>query len=63
MEQAYIIARLKEMTMPELLDAIAEAHAGETIDIYEYLEPTLIDKTTDTIYEFIDAVKSIKKNN
>ena len=39
MEQAYIIARLKEMTMPELLDAIAEAHAGEAIDIYEYLEP------------------------
>jgi len=61
MEQAYIIARLKEMTMPELLDAIAEAHAGETIDIYEYLEPTLIDKTTDTLYEFINAVKSIKK--
>ena len=61
MEQAYIIARLKEMTMPELLDAIAEAHAGETIDIYEYLEPTIIDKTTDTLYEFIDAVKSIKK--
>jgi hypothetical protein len=61
MEQAYIIARLKEMTMPELLDAIAEAHAGGAIDIYEYLEPTLIDKTTDTLYEFIDAVKSIKK--
>jgi len=61
MEQAYIIARLKEMTMPELLDAIAEAHAGQAIDIYEYLEPTLIDKTTDTLYEFIDAVKSIKK--
>jgi hypothetical protein len=37
MEQAYIIARLKEMTMPELLDAIAEAHAGEAIDIYEHL--------------------------
>jgi len=61
MEQAYIIARLKEMTLPELLDAIAAAHAGETIDIYEYLEPTIIDKTTDTLYEFIDAVKSIKK--
>ena len=61
MEQAYIIARLKEMTMPELLDAIAEAHAGGTIDIYEHLDPTLIDKTTDTIYEFIDAVKSINK--
>ena len=62
MEQAYIIARLKEMTMPELLDAIAEAHAGEAIDIYEYLDPLLIDKTTDTIYEFIDAVKAIKKD-
>jgi hypothetical protein len=61
MEQAYIIARLKEMTMPELLDAIAEANAGEAIDIYEYLDPRLIDKTTDTIYEFIDAVKAIKK--
>jgi len=61
MEQAYIIARLKEMTMPELLDALAEAHAGEAIDIYEYLDPNLIDKTTDTVYEFIDAVKAIKK--
>ena len=61
MEQAYIIARLKEMTMPELLDAIAEAHAGEAIDIYEYLDPLVIDKTTDTMYEFIDAVKAIKK--
>ena len=47
MEQACIIARLKEMTMPELLDAIAEANAGETIDIYEYLDPLLIDKTTE----------------
>lgn len=61
MEQAYIIARLKEMTMPELLDAIAEAHAGKVIDIYEYLEPALIDKTTDTIWEFIEAIKRLKK--
>jgi len=61
MEQAYIIARLKQMTMPELLDAIAEAHAGEATEIYEYLDPLLIDKTTDIIYEFIDAVKAIKK--
>jgi len=61
MEQAYIIARLKEMTTPELLDAIAEAHAGEAIDIYGYLDPLLIDKTTDSLYEFIDAVKAIKK--
>lgn len=61
MEQAYIIARLKEMTMPELLDALAEAHAGKAIDIYEYLEPGLIDKTTDTIWEFIEAIKRLKK--
>ena len=61
MEQAYIIARLKEMTMPELIDAIAEAHAGEPIDIYEHLDPTLIDKATDSIWEFIGAVKAIKK--
>ena len=61
MEQAYIIARLKEMTMPELLDALAEAHAGEAMDIYEYLDPGLLDKTTDTIWEFIEAVRSVKK--
>jgi len=61
MEQAYFIARLKEITMPELLDAIAEANAGEPIDIYEHLPPLLIDKTTDTLYEFIDAVKQINK--
>jgi len=61
MEQAYIIARLKEITMPELLDAISEAHAGEAIDIYEHLDPTIIDKTTDAIWEFIEAVKSVKK--
>lgn len=62
MEQAYIIARLKEMTIPELLDAIAEAHTGEALDIYELLEPDLIDKTTDTVWEFIEAVKAIKKD-
>lgn len=61
MEQAYFIARLKDITMPELLDAIAEANAGKRIDIYEYLDPGLIDKTTDTLYEFIDAVKAKKK--
>ena len=61
MEQAYIIARLKEITVPELLDAIAEAHAGEPIDIYEHLPPELIDKTVDSIWDFIDAVKQIKK--
>jgi len=61
MEEAYIIARLKEITIPELLDAIAEANTGEAIDIYEYLDPELIDKTTDILGEFIDAVKQIKK--
>lgn len=61
MEQAYIIARLKEITIPELLDALAEANAGEAIDIYEHLAPALIDKTTDTLWEFISAVKKIKK--
>ncbi|MEY2918674.1 MAG: hypothetical protein RIS73_2388 [Bacteroidota bacterium] len=60
MEQAYIIARLKEITIPELLDAIAEANAGKVVDIYEYLPPDLIDKTTDTLWEFITAVKEIK---
>jgi hypothetical protein len=61
MEQAYIIARLKEITVPELLDAIAEANAGEPVDIYEHLQPDLIDKATDAIWDFIDAVKQIKK--
>ena len=61
MEQAYIIARLKAITIPELLDAIAEANAGEAVDIYEHLSPGLIDKTTDTLWDFIDAVKNIKK--
>jgi hypothetical protein len=27
----------------------------EAIDIYEHLEPGLIDKTTDTIWEFISC--------
>lgn len=61
MEQAYIIARLKDISIPELLDALAEANAGEAIDIYEHLAPDLIDKTTDALWEFIDAVKQIKK--
>ena len=46
--------------MPELLDALAEANAGKRVDIYEHLYPGLIDKITDTLYEFIDAVKLIK---
>lgn len=61
MEQAYIIFRLKEITIPELLDAIAEANAGKAVDIYEHLDPELIDKITDTLGEFIDAVKQIKE--
>ena len=61
MEQAYIIARLKESTSPELLDALAEANAGEPVDIYEVLQPDLIDKTTDALWEFTDAIKQIKK--
>ena len=61
MEQSYIIARLKDMTKPERLDVIAEAHAGEVIDLYEHLEPGLVDKTTDTTWEFIESLQSIKK--
>lgn len=61
MEQAYIIFRLKNITIPELLDAIAEANAGKAVDIYEHLDPELIDKITDTLGEFIDAVKQIKE--
>lgn len=61
MEQAYIIARLKEITIPELLDALAEAATGEPIEIYDYLQPDLIDKTTDALADFIDAVKQIKR--
>ena len=49
------------MTIPELLDALAEAYAGKAINMYEDLEPGLIDKTTDTIWEFIEAVRSIQK--
>ena len=60
MEQAYIISRLREITIPELLDALAEATAGHPVDIYEYLEPDLIDKVTDALGEFLDAVKQIK---
>lgn len=61
MEQAYIIARLKEITIPELLDALAEAHAGQPVDIYEHLPPLLIDQLTDTLWEFMEAVKKIEK--
>jgi len=60
MEQAFIIARLKEISIPELLDALAEAGAGRPVDIYEHLPPDLIDKTTDALGEFLDAVKQLK---
>jgi hypothetical protein len=62
MEQAYIIQRLKEITIPELLDALAEAGAGQPVDIYEHLEPGLIDRTTDILAEFMDAVRQIKND-
>ncbi len=42
MEQAFIIARLKEISIPELPDALAEAGAGRPVDIYEHLPPDLI---------------------
>jgi hypothetical protein len=45
-----------EITAPELLDAIAEAKTGGRIDIYEYLEPDLIDITTDSLSDFIDSL-------
>ena len=61
MEQAYIIARLKEMTVPELLEALAEAYAGDPLDIYEYLQPDLIDKTTDALADFREMVKRVKR--
>ena len=61
MEQAYIIARLKDITIPELLDALAEANAGKPVDIYEHLPPLLIDQVTDALWEFTDAVKHIKE--
>ncbi len=61
MEQAYIIARLKEITIPELLDALAEANAGKPVDIYEHLPPLLIDQVTDALWDFIDAIKHIKE--
>lgn len=57
MEQAFIIARLKDITIPELLDALGEAWAGKIVDIYEVVNPSLIDKVTDALAEFRDAVK------
>ncbi len=60
MEPYYFIDRLKQLTIPELLDALGAAHAGEEIDIYDRLAPDLIDKTTDTLWEFIEAIKAAK---
>lgn len=39
MEQTYIIARIKKITIPELLDAIAEANDGQLLNIYDRLTP------------------------
>ena len=44
MEPSYIIARLRWITVPELLDAIAEANYGKPVDISEDLQPELIDR-------------------
>ncbi len=60
MEQAYIISHLKCISVPELLDVLAEAHAGHSMDIYEDLDPRLIDKTTDAMWEFIEAIRNVK---
>jgi len=57
MEQAFIIARLKDITIPELLDALGEAWSGKLVDIYEVVDPLLIDKVTDALADFRDAVK------
>lgn len=57
MEQAFIISRLKEITIPELLDALGEAWAGKLVDIYEVVDPLLIDKVTDALAEFRESVK------
>ena len=60
MEQAYFINRLKDITIPELLDALAEAGAGKPVDIYEHLQPALIDRITDALGDFMDAVAQLK---
>jgi hypothetical protein len=57
MEQAYIISRLKDITIPELLDALGEAWAGKLINIYDVVDPSLIDQVTDALADFRDAVK------
>ena len=62
MEQDCIIARLIEITIPGLPDDFAGDNTGEAVVIFEYLSPDLIDKTTDTLWEFIDTVKQIKRD-
>lgn len=47
------------MTTPEILDAIAEAKAGKPFDIYEHLDPGLIDRMTDAVADFTEAVERI----
>jgi len=61
MEQSYFIDRLHWITVPELLDAIAEANYGKPVDIYEHLQPELIDRMTDAVADFIEAVKKIDR--
>jgi len=61
MEPSYIISRIRGMTVPELLDAIADAKAGKPFDIYDQLEPDLIDRTTDALADFIEAVEALNK--
>ena len=61
MEQSYFIERLHWITVPELLDAIAEAHYRKPVDIYEHLAPDLIDRVTDAVADFIEAVKKIEQ--
>jgi len=52
-----LIASLKDITIPELLDALGEAWSGKLVDIYKAIDPTLIDKLTDALADFRDAVK------
>ncbi len=49
------------MTVPELLDALAEAKAGKPFDIYAFLDPGLIDRLTDALADFIEAVEATQK--
>jgi hypothetical protein len=57
MEQAFIIGRLKDITISELLDALGEAWSGKLVDIYKVVDPLLIDRVTDALADFRDALK------